>query len=259
MEWAGRLHGCGTAPTVERSQLTQVEFHLQEGRRMNIESPTMPYNFADLEPAISRDTLVFHFLRHQRVCYDRMLAMVRGSELEALDLVELIRLTERNPAQHGLYRYAAEVYNHNLYWHSMRPRGGGSATGLAGEYLRARFGSHEHFVREFTDAANAHFGSGWLWLVWRAGTLEVLTTSNAGTPLVRGDVPLLTLDLWEHAYYLDHQNRRSAYVNAFLEELVNWDTASQTLAELTAGNESRSANRGRAVETTVRAGSHGMP
>ena len=90
---------------------------------MNIEFPAIPYNFADLEPAMSRDTLVFHFLQHQRVCFDRMLAMVRGSELEALPLDELIRVTERNPAQHVLYRYAAEVWNHNLFWRSMRPRG----------------------------------------------------------------------------------------------------------------------------------------
>jgi len=134
----------------------------------------------------------------------------------------------------------------------MHPGGGGPATGLVGERLRERFGSHERFVREFTDAAGAHFGSGWLWLVWRAGTLEILTTSNAGTPLVRGDVPLLALDLWEHAYYLDHQNRRSAYVNAFLEELVNWETASRTLAELGAGSELRTATRARAgAEATL--------
>jgi Fe-Mn family superoxide dismutase len=229
---------------------------------MNIESPAMPYNFADLEPAISRDTVVFHFLRHQRVCFDRMLAMVRGTELEPLDLVELIRVTERNPAQHVLYRFAAEVYNHNLYWNSMHPRGGGAATGLVGERLRERFGSHERFVREFTDAAGAHFGSGWLWLVWRAatGTLEILTTSNAGTPLVRGDVPLLALDLWEHAYYLDHQNRRGAYVNAFLEELVNWETASRTLAELGAGSELRTATRARAgAEATLNRGGLRIP
>jgi superoxide dismutase, Fe-Mn family len=201
---------------------------------MNIESPTIPYNFSDLEPAISRDTLVFHFLRHQRVCYDRMHALVRGTELEALTLEELIRVTERNPAQHVVYRYAAEVWNHNLYWNSMRPRGGGGAHGLVGELLRARFGSYERFVRDFREAASAHFGSGWLWLVWRAGALEIVTTSNAGTPLVRGDVTLLALDLWEHAYYLDHQNRRSAYVATFLEELANWDFANRTLAEMNA-------------------------
>src|SRR5439155_1115308 len=100
---------------------------------MNIEPPAMPYDFADLEPAMSRDTLVFHFLRHQRVCFDRMLTMVRGSELEALPLDELIRVTERVPAQHALFRYAAEVWNHNLFWRSMRPRGGGAAYGAGGE------------------------------------------------------------------------------------------------------------------------------
>jgi Fe-Mn family superoxide dismutase len=227
---------------------------------MNIESPAMPYNFADLEPAISRDTLVFHFLRHQRVCFDRMLAMVRGTELEPLTLTELIRITERNPAHHALYRYAAEVYNHNLYWNSMRPRGGGPATGLVGVHLRERFGTHERFVREFTEAAGDHFGSGWLWLVWRNGTLEIVSTSNAGTPLVRGDVPLLALDLWEHAYYLDHQNRRSAYIKAFLEELINWDTASRTLAELDVGSDARVATRSRvALEPLARLGGARMP
>jgi len=214
---------------------------------MNIESPAMPYNFADLEPAMSRDTLVFHFLRHQRVCFDRMLSMVRGTELEGLPLDELVRVTERNPAQHAIYRYAAEVFNHNIYWHSMRPRGGGAPHGLVGEQLRARFGSHERFVREFKEAAAAHFGSGWLWLVLRAGALEIVTTTNAGTPMVRGDVPLLALDLWEHAYYLDHQNRRSAYVNAFLEELVNWEFANRTLAELATG-ETRAARSRPAAE-----------
>jgi len=219
---------------------------------MNIESPAMPYNFADLEPAMSRDTLVFHFLRHQRGCFDRMLAMVRGTELEALPLDELIRATERNPAQHAVYRYAAEVFNHNVYWNSMRPRGGGPAHGLIGEQLRARFGSYERFAREFKDAASAHFGSGWVWLVWRAGTLEIVTTTNAGTPLVRGDVALLALDLWEHAYYLDHQNRRGAYVGAFLEELVNWDFPNRTLAEL-ASSETRAGRARTTAEAATSA------
>jgi len=208
---------------------------------MKIESPVIPYNFADLEPAISRDALVFHYLRHQRVCFDRMCALVRGTELEQLPLEELIRVTERTPGQHVVYRHAAEVWNHNLYWHSMHPRGGGAPRGAVGELLLERFGSHERFAREVKEAAGAHFGSGWLWLVWREGTLEIVTTSNAGTPLVRGDVALLALDLWEHAYYLDHQNRRAAYVSAFLDELVNWDFANRTLAALAAGSEARTA------------------
>jgi Fe-Mn family superoxide dismutase len=194
--------------------------------------PRMPYNFADLEPAMSRDTLVFHFIRHQRVCYDRMVALLRGTEFEALSLEELVRVTERNPAYHTLYRHAAEVWNHDLFWRSMRPRGGGAPSGLMAQYIVARFGSYERFSREFRDAGSAHFGSGWLWLVWRCGTLEIVVTSNSATPLVRGDTALLALDLWEHAYYLDHQNRRSAYVTAFLEELVNWDFANRTLAGL---------------------------
>ena len=214
---------------------------------MNIESPGIPYNFSDLEPALSRDTLVFHSLRHQRVCFDRMLAMVRGTDFEAMPLEELIRATERTPTQHAIYRCAAEVWNHNVYWHSMRPRGGGAATGVLGEHLQAHYGSHERFARRFKDAAAAHFGSGWLWLVWRNNVPEIVTTRNAGTPLVRGDTVLLALDLWEHAYYLDYQNRRGAYVSAFLDELVNWDFANRRLAETLAAAETRSATRSRAV------------
>jgi len=177
--------------------------------------------------------------------------MVRGTQLESLPLEELIRVTERNPAQHAVYRYAAEVWNHDFYWHSMRPKGGGTATGPLGEALRARFGSQERFAREFKDAVGAHFGSGWLWLVWRGGALEIVPTSNAGTPLVRGDVALLGLDLWEHAYYLDHQNRRNAYVSAFLEELVNWEFANRRLTEALSTLDERRP-RPRAVDSPVR-------
>lgn len=197
---------------------------------MNTEAPAIPYNFSDLEPAMSRDTLVFHFGRHQRLCFDRMRALVRGTPLESLGLEELIRATERTPAQHTVYRWAAEVWNHSLYWQSMRPRGGGAPTGAVAEHIRRCFGSYERFVAEFRELAGTHFGSGWLWLVWREQGVELLTTSNAGTPLVRGDTALLALDLWEHAYYLDYQNRRGAYVNAFLEDLVNWDSANRLLA-----------------------------
>src|SRR6204780_5603956 len=141
--------------------------NLKKGCLMNVESPALPYDFHELEPAMSRDTVVFHFLRHQRVCFDRMRALVRDTELEDLSLDELIRVTERNPAQHEVYRFAAEVWNHNLYWRSMRPRGGGGAPGPLGEHLRSRYGSYERFGSEFKEAANAHFGSGWAFLVWR--------------------------------------------------------------------------------------------
>jgi Fe-Mn family superoxide dismutase len=125
---------------------------------------------------------------------------------------------------------------------------------LIGELIRARFGSYERFVREFKEAASGHFGSGWLWLVLRAGDLEIVTTSNAGTPLVRGDTALIALDLWEHAYYLDHQNRRGAYVSAFLEDLVNWELPNRTLADLRTSPDTRGrgARATRAIERVGR-------
>jgi superoxide dismutase, Fe-Mn family len=200
---------------------------------MIIETPVLPYDFPDLEPAMSRDSVMFHFLRHQRVCFERMRALARDTGLGELSLEELIRVTEASPAHRALYRYAAEVWNHNAFWRSMRPHGGGGAHGLIGAALADRFGSFERFTRKLKAAASAHFGSGWLWLVWRAGTVEILVTHNAVTPLTRGDTVLLALDLWEHAYYLDHQNRRAAYVTTFLDELVSWEFANSVLAELT--------------------------
>lgn len=199
---------------------------------MNIASPAMPYDFAELEPAMSRDTVVFHFLRHQRVCYDRMRTLMRGTGLEQLSLEELIRSTERSPVHHALYRYAAEVWNHNVFWRSMCPGGGGAPQGRIAEELRKRFGSYERFTYKLKSAASAHFGSGWLWLVWRGGAPQIVVTHNAGTPLVRGETVLLALDLWEHAYYLDHQNRRAAYVATFLDDLVSWQLANSVLEEL---------------------------
>ena len=224
---------------------------------MSIEPPEIPYNFADLEPAMSRDSLVFHFLHHERDCFDRMLSMVRGTELEVLSLEELVRATKRNPEQQVLFHYAAEVWNHDLFWRSMRPRGGGAAHGLAGEHIGERFGSYERFVRQFREAAASHFGSGWLWLVWRGGALEIALTRDADTPLLRGDTAVLALDLWEHAYYLDHQNRRTAYVDAFLEELVNWDFANRVLAGVAVTSQGRSVHARTPSETErARLGTH---
>lgn len=206
---------------------------------MSIESPRIPYNFADLEPAMSRDTLVFHFLHHQRDCFDRMLSMVRGTALEALSLGELVCSTERDPERRVVFRHAAEVWNHDLFWRSMRPRGGGAPYGLIGEHIGGRFGSYQRFTREFKETAASLFGSGWLWLVWSGGELEIILTRDADTPLLHGDTALLALDLWEHAYYLEHQNRRAAYVDTFLEELVNWDFANRVLAGVVTDSETR--------------------
>jgi Fe-Mn family superoxide dismutase len=198
---------------------------------MGIALPELPYNFADLEPVISRDALLFHYMHQQRVCIDRMQPLIRGSSLEGLPLEQLVRLSAHGPARRDLQRCAAELWSHSLYWQSMHPRGGGTAGGAVGECIRRRFGSFERFARAFRDAARAHFGSGWIWLVWRGGAVQIITTRNAATPLSRAEAVLLGLDLWEHAYYLDYQNRRAAYVNAFLEDLVNWDFANRMLAQ----------------------------
>ncbi|MBS0578872.1 MAG: superoxide dismutase [Fe] [Proteobacteria bacterium] len=197
---------------------------------MSIALPEIPYNFADLEPVVSRDALLFHFLHHQRVCFDRMQPLIRGTHLQALSLEDLVRVSAGDPALRAVHRCAAEVWNHTIYWQSMHPRGGGSPRGPVAECLERRFGSYERFAHLFREAARAHFGSGWVWLVWRNGTVQIRTSANAGTPLAKADAVLLGLDLWEHAYYLDYQNRRAAYVSAFLEDLVNWDFANRELA-----------------------------
>jgi len=196
---------------------------------MRIEAPALPYNFADLEPAMSRDTLVLHFLRHQRLCFDRLRALIEGTPHEALALEELVRATARVPAQRLVHRHAADLWNHGFYWQCMRPGGGGAAPAPVEALLRERFGSYGRFVDAFRARAAAHFGSGWLWLVWRAGRPEIVATRNSGCPLASGAPALLALDLWEHAYYLDHHNRRGAYVRCYLEELVDWDAVLRRL------------------------------
>lgn len=204
---------------------------------MIITPPVLPYDFSALEPAMSADTLVFHLSQHQRGDFDRAAALIRGTALDQLTLEELVRKTARTPALRAVYQYAAATWNHNFFWKSMRPGGGGRAHGLIAERIGAHFGDYEAFVRQFKSAAAALFGNGWLWVTLKDGVIEIVTTTNADTPIVRGHIPLLALDLWEHAYYLDHQNRRSAYVTSFLDELVDWDCANRILHQRMAGRD----------------------
>ena len=204
---------------------------------MIITPPVLPYDFSALEPAMSADTLVFHFSQHQRGEFDRAAALIRGTALDQLTLEELVRKTARTPALRALYQYAAGTWNHSFFWKSMRPGGGGRAHGLIAERIGAHFGDYEAFVRQFNSAAAALFGNGWLWVTLKDGVIEIVTTTNADTPIVRGHIPLLALDLWEHAYYLDHQNRRSAYVTSFLDELVDWDCANRILHQRMEGRD----------------------
>jgi len=178
---------------------------------------------------MSRDTLWFHFAQHERACYEPTIVRVRGTALDGLDLETLIQVTAGVPDHSSLHFHAAGLWNHNFFWKCMRPGGGGPATGLIADRIRANFRSYDAFARAFTDAAMSVAGNGWLWVMWATESLELLMTSNSDTPIADGRQPLLGLDLWEHAYYLDHQNRRAAYVQAFLEELVDWDFANCNL------------------------------
>ena len=176
---------------------------------------------------MSRETLWFHFSRHQRTCFEPAAALIRGSELDRLELADIVVRTSRLPSQRDLFRHVAGLWNHQFYWQSMCPGGGGLPHGPVSAAIDRCFGSYEGFVREFMcSAANCH-GSGWIWLTVHQGDVRIVVTANSDCPLVLGQTVLLGLDLWEHAFYLDHQNRRAEYVRSFLEDLVNWDFANR--------------------------------
>jgi Fe-Mn family superoxide dismutase len=191
--------------------------------------PPLPYDEAALAPSISARTVSFHYGKHHRANVDKTNGLVRGTGLEGLDLKALIQASSGKPETRALFENAAQAFNHAFYWNSMKPGGGGKPVGKVAAAIEASFGSYEKFAAEFTGTATALFGSGWTWLVANGPTLGILKTADADTPLLHDRKPLLTIDVWEHAYYLDYQNRRSDYVKAWMESLVNWDFAAANL------------------------------
>jgi Fe-Mn family superoxide dismutase len=192
--------------------------------------PPLPYAQDALAPIISGNTISFHYGKHHQGYLDRAIKMVAGTEFEKMTLEEIIRKTAGKIEQSGLFNNAAQIYNHTFYWNSMKPGGGGVPSGKIGESIGKSFGSYQKFAEEFANAANTQFGSGWAWLVQDSGKLKVIKTANAELPLTMGLKPILTIDVWEHAYYLDYQNRRADYVKAFVDKLVNWSFAESNLA-----------------------------
>ncbi|MFZ5660024.1 MAG: superoxide dismutase [Pseudomonadota bacterium] len=192
--------------------------------------PRLPYPENALEPVISARTLGFHYGKHHQGYVNNLNKLVQGTALADAPLEAVIRETAGKPEQSAIFNNAAQVWNHTFYWHSMRPKGGGRPNGRLGELLAASFGSYEQFRKAFANAAVGQFGSGWAWLVQDGGQLKVVKTPNAETPLTGGMKPLLTLDVWEHAYYLDYQNRRPEYVEAVIDRLLNWEFAARNLA-----------------------------
>ncbi len=189
--------------------------------------PDLPYAKDALEPHISANTFDYHHGKHHNAYVVNLNKLIEGTELEGKPLEEIIKLSAKDSSKAGIFNNAAQVWNHTFYWHSMAPNGGGKPSGALADKIDADFGSFDKFVEEFKTAGATQFGSGWAWLVLDGSTLKVIKTPNAETAVTKGLLPLLTMDVWEHAYYLDFQNRRPDYISTFLESLVNWDFAAE--------------------------------
>ena len=192
--------------------------------------PALPYDLDALEPHISRATLEFHHGKHHAAYVTNLNNLISGTELENSSLEEIIVAVAGDTGKAGIFNNAAQVWNHSFYWQCIKPAGGGAPSGALLDKINADLGSFEAFVEQFKAAGATQFGSGWAWLVLDNGSLKVTKTPNADLPLAHGQTALLTMDVWEHAYYLDYQNRRPDYMTTFLEKLVNWDFVAANLA-----------------------------
>ncbi len=188
--------------------------------------PELPFAQDALEPIISAETLHYHYGKHHAAYVTNLNKLIPGTEFEDLPLEEIIK---RAPAG-GIFNNAAQVWNHTFYWNCLSPEGGGEPTGTLADAIRQQFGSFDEFRQRFATSAATNFGSGWTWLVQKPdGSLAVVNTSNAGCPLTEGATPLLTIDVWEHAYYIDYRNERPRYIESFWK-LVNWEFVASNLS-----------------------------
>jgi len=192
--------------------------------------PALPYADDALAPHISKNTLGFHYGKHHKAYVDNLNGLVKDKpDLAAMKLEDLIKKVAGDAANAPVFNNAAQIWNHTFYWNSMKPKGGGQPTGKLLEMINKSFGDFAKFKESFTTAGKTQFGSGWAWLVLDGDKLAVTKTGNADTPMAQGKKCLLTMDVWEHAYYLDYQNKRPDYIAAFLDNLVNWDFAAANL------------------------------
>jgi len=196
----------------------------------SIKLPSLPYKADALEPYISEKTIHFHYGKHHSGYVKKLNRMIQGTAYAGLTIEAIIQKTHGSADEAGIFNNAAQVFNHTFYWNSMKPGGGGVPVGIIAEKINADFGSYDAFKKAFASAALSQFGSGWAWLVKDGDALKIIKTANADTPVARGLIPLLTVDVWEHAYYLDYQNRRADYIDAYLKNLVNWEFAETNLA-----------------------------
>jgi Fe-Mn family superoxide dismutase len=198
---------------------------------MAFELPSLPFADNALESSgMSAKTFSFHHGKHHAAYVTNLNNLIKDTPLADKSLEDIVKATYNDPSKVGVFNNAAQVWNHTFFWNSLKADGGGSPTGALAEKINADFGSFEKFKEDFKAAATTQFGSGWAWLVLDNGTLKVTKTANAETPIALGQTPLLTLDVWEHAYYLDFQNARPGYIANFLDKLANWDFAAANFA-----------------------------
>ena len=192
--------------------------------------PPLPYADTALEPLISANTLSYHYAKHHKTYVDNLNKLVEGKDLASMSLEEIIMASSGKADMAGVFNNAAQVWNHTFYWNSLKPNGGGKPSGAIAAAIDKDLGGYDKFKADLSAAAVTQFGSGWAWLVSDAGTLKIVKTGNAEVPLTQGQKPLLTIDVWEHAYYLDYQNLRAKYVETLIDKLLNWDFANQNFA-----------------------------
>ncbi|EAR08725.1 superoxide dismutase [Reinekea blandensis] len=193
---------------------------------MAFELPELPYAKTALEPHISAETLEFHHGKHHATYVTKLNGLIPGTEFEGKSLEDIIKSSSG-----GVFNNSAQIWNHTFYWHSLSPNGGGQPTGALAEAINAKWGSFEDFQKAFDEKAVNNFGSSWTWLVKNSdGSLDIVNTSNAGTPITEGQTPIITVDLWEHAYYIDYRNARPKYLEAFWA-LANWEFAAENFAK----------------------------
>ena len=191
--------------------------------------PPLPWAEDALDPVISARTISFHYGKHHKTYVDNLNKLIAGTELESLPLEKIIAAVAGKADKTEIFNNAAQAWNHDFYWRSLRPSGGGEPPAALKQWIESSFATLDACKKELATAATKQFGSGWAWLVQDHGKLKVVSTSNADNPLTKGTTPLLTIDVWEHAYYLDYQNKRADHVNAVLDRLINWGFAADNL------------------------------
>jgi len=196
---------------------------------MSLTLPELPFARNALEPHISSNTFDFHYGKHHKAYVDNGNKLIAGTDLEKLSAEEIIKKVAGDASKTGIFNNAAQVWNHSFYWNCLKPGGGGKPSGKIADKINSEFGSYDKLVEELKNAGATQFGSGWAWLVLESNKLKIMKTANADTPVAHGLRPLLTIDVWEHAYYLDYQNRRPDYLTRFVDKLINWDFVNSQL------------------------------